>query len=172
MYTSFYRFVEDLAFISKAHRVDIASLQEEMSHFNKGLKLIEQELETFGSTNQRCKFHLVDRYQDVMEPFASKCRDRVAGIQAMFEDIENKTVEACKYFGSEGKELSELLNIWDTFCTDYLETKVELQQMKQDEEKEKRKEELKVMDEEKKRKKAELSAQKAESSVLLIAESV
>jgi hypothetical protein len=148
------KFVVDLGSVSKAHRVDITSMQEDITALEKGLKVLEAELEAFRKTNQKSKFP-EDRYDEVMGPFQKSCRTQVEQIRATYVDIESKTLDVCKFFGCEGKELTELLDIWDSFCTDYLETKDELETMRVKEEKERKKAELAAAEEEKKKKKAQ-----------------
>ena len=54
-----------------------------------------------------------------MRPFYGECKPRVDKIQMQFDEITSETKNVCTYFNSEGLELEELLDIFDTFCSDF-----------------------------------------------------
>jgi hypothetical protein len=157
------QFLDDLPLLTKAKRVDLNSCEQDVKFLSQGVKMLELELKKFQDTKQIEKFSN-DMFAEKLTPFLDRSKAKVEQLQSLLDQLPEKTEDVSTYFGADDMELDELLTIFDTFCTDYKETKVALDKQKAAEEKKARQDAAKAIEDEKKRKKKLAKQQKNASS--------
>ncbi|CAG5082226.1 Similar to Diaph3: Protein diaphanous homolog 3 (Mus musculus) [Cotesia congregata] len=128
-------FAEELPHVDRASRVSLENIQRTLRQMDANIRNLEQDL-----TNSKIPQSDIDRFAEIMSPFAKKARESYEVMQNMFKNMDTLYTDISEFFAFDKQKytIEEFFGDIKKFKDDFGQAQKEIVKMREGEEKQRR----------------------------------